>query len=114
MTDETERRIQAAADAASRTRQTKEFLDSLTKNDELVKPIYNPEAWVIRNKAKGAAERGEIERTNCHHPLQFLQQYIDDDPSVKRDGKPVNLFECGVCHMLLWFVDPWGVPVADA
>ena len=113
MSDEADRRIEEAARAAARQKETKEFLDSLTKNDELLKPIYNPEAWVMRDKAKAAASRGELPHKGCPHPLDQVQQYVDDDPSVKRKSRPVNLFACGVCGSLLWFVDPWGVAVSD-
>lgn len=114
MSDEVERRLEAARQAAVRQKETQEFVDSLTKDTELLKPIYNPEAWVIRDKAKSAATRGELVRTDCRHPIAYLQQFVDEDPSRKRDGKAVNLFECGVCHMCLWLVDPWGEAVGDA
>jgi hypothetical protein len=111
--EETERRIEAARAESQRQKQTKEFLDSLTDKDSLVKPVYNPEAWAVRNKARAAASRGEIKPTSCRHPFQYLQQYQDDDPSVKRRGLDVNLFECGVCGMPLWLVDPFGNEKSD-
>lgn len=86
----------------------------LTANDELVRPVYNPEAWVMRDKLKSAAASGKLPKTECTHPLDLLRQYVDDDPSMKREGRLVNLFECGVCQMLVWFTDPWGVAVSDA
>ena len=113
MNDEVEQRIEAAAQAAQRQKDTKEFMESLTKDTELVKPIYNPEAYVLREKARGLASRGEMPKSDCTHPLRYIQQYIDDDPSVLREGKPVNLFECGICHIPIWFVDPWGNPLTD-
>lgn len=113
MDDETERRIEAARAEQQRQKETKEFLDSLTKNDELVRPIYNPEAWALRDKARAAASRGELPKVDCRHPFSYLQQYEDDDPSVKRKGLPVNLFMCGVCGMPLWLVDPHGEVKAD-
>lgn len=112
--EEADRRIEAAAQEAARAKSTQEFLSGLTKNDELVRPIYNPEAFVMREKFRGQASRGELPRTECKHPLPYLQQYIDDDPLVKRNGRPVNLYECGVCHTPLWMVDPWGEPIGDA
>lgn len=118
MSDEVERRIEAAAQEAARQKQAKEFLDSLTKDTELVKPIYNPEAYVMREKFIGAAKRGELPRTDCDHPLNYMQQYVDDDgqrggrPDLV--GKPVNLFICGICTTPLWLVDPWGEVVNDA
>ena len=113
MSEESDRRIEQAAADARRTSETKEFLEGLTKDTELVKPIYNPEAFVMREKLRGQARRGELKPTNCQHPFQYLQQYTDDDPAVQRRGLPVNLFECGVCHMLFWLVDPFGNTVPD-
>lgn len=114
MSDEADKRIEAARQEAQRQKETKEFLDSLTKNDSTLKPVYNPEAWVMRDKAQAAASRGEMVPNNCRHPFAYLQQYQDDDPGVKRKGLDVNLFECGVCHMVLWLVDPWGKVKPDA
>lgn len=111
--EEQDRRFEAAAASAKHAKETADFLSSLTKNDTLVKPIYNPEAWVIRSKYRGAAERADLERTQCRHPLHLLQQFIDEEPSRPRDGNPVNLFVCGVCEMPLWLVDPWGEAVSD-
>lgn len=111
--DEVERRIEEARAKQEREKQTKEFLESLTSNDELVRAIHNPEAFAMREKAKGAANRGELPRTECRHPLSYLRQFIDEDSSVKRRSRPVNLFECGVCHTPLWLVDPWGGVVSD-
>lgn len=113
MNDEAEKRIEAARQESARQKETAEFLKSLTKNDELIKPIYNPEAYVMREKFRGAASRGELKKTGCSHPLDRLQQYVDEDPSQKRHGRAVNLFECGVCHLPLWLTDPWGNPVTD-
>ena len=115
--EETERRIEAAQQEAERQRQTQEFLQSLTANDELLKPVYHPEAYVMREKARGAANRGEIQKTDCTHPFHALDQYVDDvserggRPDIS--GRPVNLFVCRICTMPLWLVDPWGTPVTD-
>lgn len=118
MNEEAERRIEEARREAARQKQAQEFLESLTKDSELVKPIYNPEAYVMREKFTGAANRGELRRTNCNHPMQYLQQYVDDDSQrggrPDLTGKPVNLFICGVCELPLWLVDPWGAVVNDA
>ena len=113
MDEETERRIEEARQAAKRQKETADFLDSLTKNDELVRPVYNPEAWVIRDKARAAAQRGEYPKKNCPHPYSTLRQYVDDDPGVKRKGLPINLYECAQCGTLLWLVDPFGEIKAD-
>lgn len=113
MSDDVEKRIEAARQEADRQKQTREFLDSLKPGDETVRHIHNPEAFVMREKARGQASRGELLRSGCTHPLAYIQQYVDDDPLVVRKGNPVNLFVCGVCGMLLWFADPWGNPVSD-
>ncbi len=113
MSDDVTRRIDEAAARGARAKETAEFLNDI-KGQDMIKPVYNPEAWVMRDKAKGAANRGELPKTACTHPLQSIQQYVDDDPSIKRSGKPVNLFACGICGMLLWFTDPWGQAVGDA
>lgn len=118
MNEEAERRIEEARKDAARQKQAREFLESLTADTEMVKPVYNPEAYVMREKFTGAANRGELPRKNCHHPMQYLQQYVDDvsERGGRPDltGKPVNLFICGVCEMPLWLVDPWGEVVNDA
>lgn len=111
--DEAERRIEAARVDALRQKETAEFLQSLKPGDEMMRQIINPEAWAMRDKFKAAATRGELPRTDCSHPMALLQQYIDDDPLIKRAGRPVNLFECGVCHMAIWFTDPWGKALSD-
>ena len=115
MSDDADRRIEEAAAQAQREADASEFLKSLTKNDEVVKPIHNPEAYILRSKAKAAASRGELPTTLCRHTanLDYLGQYVDDDATVKRKGTPLNLFECSICGMLLWLVDPWGNEVSD-
>lgn len=113
MDDETTRRIDEAAAKAARQKETDEFLKSIKSADDVLKPIYNPEAFVMRDKAKAAAARGELPKSDCTHPLQYIQQFEDSDPSVARRGQDVNLFACGVCGCLLWFVDPWGVAIND-
>lgn len=113
MSEEADKRIAAAAAEGERAKQTKDFLEGLTKNDSLIKPIYNPEAFVMREKYRGAANRGTMPRSKCKHPLGTILQYEDTDPSVIRNATGVNLFECGVCHTPIWFVDPWGEPISD-
>lgn len=112
--DEVDRRIEEARQKAERTKETNEFLQSLKPGDEVLKPVYNPEAWIMRDKLKAAALRGELVKTDCRHPDAYLQQYLDTDPSTMRRELPTNLYECGICHMILWMVDPWGVPKSDA
>lgn len=113
MNEDAERRIEEARKQAQRQKDTAEFLQSLKPGDETLRRIVNPEAWAMRNKAQGAANRGDYPKTGCPHPFSFIQQYQDDDPSVKRRGLPVNLFECGQCGTLLWLVDPYGEVKAD-
>lgn len=110
---EVERRIEVARAESQRSRNAAEFLAGLTKNDEMVKPIYNPEAYVFREKFRGAANRGELQKSGCRHPINAITQYIDEDPKIARNGNPVNLFECGICHLPIWWVDPWGEPITD-
>ena len=111
--EDAEQRIEAARVDAVRQQEAKEFMEGLTRNDDLIRPIYNPEAYHFRGKYRGAAERGELKQTACQHPLHYIQAYVDEDPGQQRRGKMVNLFECGVCHMPLWLVDPWGKAVSD-
>lgn len=114
MSDDVEYRIESARLEAERERQTREFMQSLTKNDEIVRPVYNPEAFVLREKFKGMAARGEMRRTQCKHPIERLQQFEDSDPTVARRGKLLNLWQCGLCEMPLWLRDPFGADVGDA
>lgn len=113
MTEEADRRIEAARQEAERQKQTKEFLEGLKKDDEILRHIHNPEAFLMREKFRGMATRGDLKRSGCTHPFAMIQQYVDDDPLATRRGRDVNLFECTVCHMPLWLVDPWGDPVSD-
>lgn len=83
------------------------------KNTEFLKNIANPEAFVLRSKARAAAGRDEYKQTGCPHPFAAIEQYIDFDPGVKRNEMPCNLFECSLCHTLLWLVDPYGNEVPD-
>ncbi|MDE2101186.1 MAG: hypothetical protein KGL39_28330, partial [Patescibacteria group bacterium] len=107
---EAQDRIEAAARAA---KERDEFIASLGPNDEIVKPIYNPEAWIIRDKAKAAASRGEILPGKCPHPLTHIRQVVDSDPAIRRKDRPVNLFRCELCDMPCWLVSPWGEPLGD-
>jgi hypothetical protein len=111
--EEADRRIEEAAAQAQRQKEAKEFLEGLTKDDELVRPVYNPEAFVMREKLRGQASRGEIRQRECEHPQAYIQQYQDDDPLVARRGAMVNLYQCGVCHTHLWLVDAWGKTAGD-
>jgi hypothetical protein len=115
MTDEAERRIEAARVEAQRAKDNADFLASLKTGDSTVRHIQNPEAFVMREKYIGAANRNEFEQSqrDCSHPLAYLQQFVDDDPLMRREGRPVNLFACGVCHLPIWFSDPWGRPLSD-
>jgi len=114
VSEEADKRIEAARVDAQRAKETEEFLKGLKKGDSTVKAIHNPEAWVMRDKAKGAAARGEMSRQmDCPHPIEYMQQYFDDDPGVKRSGKDLNLFVCAQCGCLLWIVDPFGKVAAD-
>jgi hypothetical protein len=111
--DSVEQRIEAARVEGQRAKDNAEFIASLKPGDSTVKYIHNPEAFALRSKFTGMAERGEMDVTGCTHPLAYIEQYIDDDPLMKRAGRPVNLFECGVCRTPVWFCDPWGRPLSD-
>ena len=111
--EEVDRRVEAAKADAVRVEETAEFLRGLKPGDETLRPIYNPEAYVFRSKARAAAKRGELKRNECRHPDQYLRQYVDFDPGRKRDGRPCNLYECGICHQSLWMVDAWGKDKPD-
>lgn len=111
--DDVEKRILAARAEEQHKKDTAEFLLSLGPNDELVRPIHNPEAFIMRNKARAAAARGEITKPGCTHPLYAIKQFIDQDPTIKRRNQPLNLFECTICSMILWLTDPWGDEVSD-
>lgn len=112
MSDEVEKRIEAAAASAQRQKDTAEFLASLKPGDELMKSRSNPEAWIMRDKAQAAAVRGDIPTYECPHPVQYLRQFVDEDPTVGRTGRTVNLFECS-CGCILWMVDPWLKAASD-
>jgi len=108
-----EKKLEEERQRKIREEEAAEFLRSLSPNDDLVKPIYNPEAYVVRDKARAAASRGDMPRTQCTHPLWQIKQFVDYDPAVNRKDRPLNLFECQVCHTPLWLVDPWGKMVGD-
>jgi hypothetical protein len=83
------------------------------KGTEFVKPITNPQAWIMRDKARAAAARGEYPNNGCPHPVALMNQYVDDDLTVGRKGEELNVFECGLCHSILWLVDPYGNEAQD-
>lgn len=108
-----EQKIEEARLQKVREEEAAEFLRSIGPNADLLKPIYNPEAYVMRDKARAAASRGEMHQTTCRHPLWRVKQFVDYDPAVNRKDRPLNLFECEDCHTLMWLVDPWGKMVGD-
>lgn len=112
MSDEIKRQVEAARQEEKIRKDTTEFFTSLGPNDEMIKPIYSPEAFIFRSKAKTAAAAGEVVKPNCTHPLAYIHQYFDEEKTLGRN-KPVNLFECGRCHCILWLRDPWGDDVGD-
>lgn len=111
--NEVETRIEAARAAAKAEQDRLEFATSLTKNDTLLKNINNPQAFIMRDKASAAAARGEYPDSGCPHPVRLMNQFVDEDPGTHRSGRELNLFECGLCHALLWLVDPYGREAMD-
>jgi hypothetical protein len=91
-----------------------EIREIIESKEPLLKPMFNIEAEIIRNKALAAAKRGEYPRSGCPHPVQAVEQFIDEDPSTRRNGRPTNLFECTICHSLLWLINPYGEAASDA
>ncbi len=89
------------------------FLAGLTKDDQVLRHIPNPEAHLLREKAYLAAQAREYPRKGCPHPISAIEQYLDDDPSAHRESRPTNLFECSICHSLLWLVSPYGEAASD-
>lgn len=83
------------------------------KGTEMVKPIRNPQAFILRSNAAAGAARGEYPNKECPHPIEMVEQYVDEDPAAKRKGRALNLFECTLCHSLLWLVDPYGNEALD-
>jgi len=76
-----------------------------------VAPIkqINPDAQLMRKTEVLAAK--DRPATECPHPLNAVQQFIDDRPG--EPDLPVNLWQCGVCKSLIWLVDAHGKAVAD-
>src|SRR5687767_1408589 len=88
---ETDRRIEEAREAGERAKETADFLASLKVGDDLVKPIYNPEAYHFRSKAKGMANRGELPRSDCEHPFATSSSTWTKTPaSSARAVRPIS------------------------
>ena len=63
----------------------------------------NPEIFRLREAARGKA--GEVKNVGCPHPVSAIEWIVDDERSTGRDGRPTNLFVCGVCNGFLRLVD---------
>jgi len=80
---------------------------------DILKHIPNPEPMIIRAREAGRAESGALAPTLCPHPISAVLQYVDDDGTVGRDGRPTNLWQCTVCNHLLRLVDFHGTEASD-
>lgn len=75
--------------------------------------LATPEPWLMRKKAVEAAKRGEYPKSECMHPASQMLWMHDHVNERDREGRPVNLFECGICHSQLFLVDPYGKAASD-
>lgn len=81
---------------------------------DLVRHIDSPDPQIIRLREAARARSGEVVTHGCPHPVSAIDWVVDDDKSVGRNGRPTNLFVCGVCHNFLRLVDFNGVEAKDA
>lgn len=78
------------------------------KGMEMVKAVEHPEPYLLRRQYIGQARAGEYPKTLCPHPVQAVQQFVDD-----KTNQQANLFVCSVCNSALWLTDPYGKAAAD-
>lgn len=81
------------------------------KGVEIVKNIGNPESHLLWAKESAAAKDGRLPANACPHPISAIEQYVDEEPG--REGRPTNLFACGICHRLLRLFDAHGKEALD-
>lgn len=79
-----------------------------------IKHIDSPDAGIIRAREAARAKSGAVAVTGCPHPVSAIDWVIDDNGQVGRNGRPLNLFVCGICGGLLRLVDFNGVEAKDA
>jgi hypothetical protein len=65
--EEADRRIEEAAAEAARQKQAKEFLEGLTKDDQLVRPTYTR----LGSQSLSAARSGPTSRLRAESPRQI-------------------------------------------
>ena len=81
---------------------------------DIIKHINSPDGSIIRAREAARAKAGEVPNVGCPHPVSAIEWVVDDDGRVDRNGKPLNLFVCGVCNGLLRLVDFNGREAQDA
>jgi hypothetical protein len=79
-----------------------------------LKYLNSPDAEIIRARESARAKAGAVPVTGCPHPVSAIDWVIEDNGQVNRNGRPLNLFVCGVCGGLLRLVDFNGVEAKDA
>lgn len=80
---------------------------------DIISHIGDPDPVILRDKDLAAALDGRMPPNACPHPMSAMEQFVDEEPGRARSGRPTNLFQCGVCHRLLWLVDAFGKPAAE-
>jgi hypothetical protein len=73
-----------------------------------MKHVWHPDPKVMRDVERARARDGVIDTRGCKHPMSAMQQFVDVESDRDRDGRPTNLFQCGVCGALLWLSDANG------
>jgi hypothetical protein len=77
----------------------------------VIKQIGNPESNLLWAKERAAAVDGRMPLTPCPHPMSAIEQFVDEEHG--REGRPTNLFACGVCKRLLRLIDAHGKEALD-
>src|SRR4051794_7549264 len=86
--------------------------EDLVQGESLLK-VDRPEPWIKRKQAVDAAKQGTYPIKQCQHPVSRINQFFDHVNDADREGRPTNLFECEVCHSLLFLADPYGRVASD-
>lgn len=81
---------------------------------DIIKHIGNPDPEIIRLREAARASAGQVKNNGCPHPVSAIDWVVDDDSATGRNGRPTNLFVCGVCSGLLRLVDFNGIEAKDA
>lgn len=72
---------------------------------DIVTNIAHPDPRIMRNMERARARDGALSYRGCPHPMSGMNQFVDTESEYDRDGRPTNLFQCGVCGALLRLVD---------